>query len=180
MSENYQKYIKPIIFLAAAIAFIQYLGVQSTKPEDIWSYISNSVAVVSAISFFYVNWGWRLNPFEKLPKLKKKYTGTLKYNYKNKPGEKPIELKIKQTLFSIKVISRTDINKSSTIIGNIVMENDEYVLYYSYRTSPDLMIKNNPIQHGTCRIILDEIKELKGCYWTDRNTTGDMLLKANN
>ncbi len=180
MSENYQKYLKPIIFLASAIAFIQYLVVQSTGVEDIWSYISNSVVVVSAISFLYVEWGWRLNPFEKLPKLKKQYKGTLKYNYKNKPGEKPIELKIKQTLFSIRVTSKTDINKSSTIIGNIVIENDEYVLYYSYRTSPDLAIKNNPIQHGTCRIILDDIHELKGCYWTDRNTTGDMFLKAIN
>lgn len=177
MKNNYQKYIKPITFLAVVIVFVQYLFVKSTKIEDLWSFISNSVAVVSALSIFYVNLGWRFNPFEKIPRLKKQYKGVLKFNYKSKPGEKPIELKIKQTLFSINITSKTDINKSSTIIGSIVLENDEYVLYYNYRTSPDLAVKNNPIQHGTCRIILDNIKELKGCYWTDRNTTGDIILK---
>lgn len=39
--------------------------------------------------------------------------------------------------------------------------------------------KSNPIQHGTCRMVLEgDNKTIRGKYWTSSNTTGDIEWKA--
>ena len=64
---------------------------------------------------------------------------------------------------------------SNTIVANLVEENEEYILYYTYITNPKS--KENPIQHGTCRLMLSNKDCLTGSYWTSRQTIGDIELK---
>ena len=120
---------------------------------------------------------WRYNPLEKTPKLNKKYEGTLKYNYEGVSGEKKIKIVIKQSLLNISLKILTDEINSYSLFGNIILENEEYVLYYTYITSPKSeFIYKNPIQYGTCRLIIDPDYEMRGTYWTSQKTTGDIYL----
>lgn len=56
-------------------------------------------------------------------------------------------------------------------------ENEQYVLYYTYITNPKSKYsKENPIQYGTCRLLINSTDKLTGTYWTSRKTIGDMEL----
>lgn len=110
------------------------------------------------------------------------YKGIIKYNFNGAASKKDTLVKIKQTLFSIKVQITTNEITSNTIVGNLVKENEEYVLYYTYITNPKSKYsKENPIQYGTCRLLTNDKNRLVGTYWTSRQTIGDIELeKINN
>src|SRR5690606_41933959 len=95
-----------------------------------------------------------------------------------KLGMKNIEVYVSQSLFRINIQLVTDEIASSTITSNIVQENGNYVLYYTYITNPKSKFSDeNPIQYGTSRFIIDEPKRLNGSYWTSRKTIGDIYLE---
>jgi hypothetical protein len=62
------------------------------------------------------------------------------------------------------------------MVGEIVEENGESVLYYSYITNPSAVTqRTNPVQYGTCRITLnEECEKMQGKYWTTSQTIGDI------
>lgn len=121
---------------------------------------------------------WRYNPLEKIPKLMGKYNGILEYNFSGEIEKKGTFVIIKQTLLSIKVQITTNEITSNTIVGNLLKENDEYVLYYTYITNPKSKYSNeNPIQYGTCRLSTNIKDKLIGTYWTSRKTIGDIELE---
>lgn len=73
--------------------------------------------------------------------------------------------------------STTNEITSSTMTSSIVVENEEYVLYYTYLTNPkSKFIKGNPIQYSTCKIILKSKAELHETYWTTQQTIGDIFI----
>ena len=121
---------------------------------------------------------WQYIPFQKTPKLMGNYTGNIEYNYNGVSGEKETSVIIKQTLLTVKVQLVTDEVISNTILGDIVQENGEYVLYYTYIKNPKSKYsEENPIQYGTCRFVINEKDKLVGTYWTSRKTIGDIELK---
>ena len=108
------------------------------------------------------------------------YQGIIEYSFNGVAEEKETFVKIKQTLLSIKIQITTNEITSNTIVGNLVEENDEYVLYYTYITNPrSKYSKENPIQYGTCRLLTNNKNHLPGTYWTSRQTIGDIELERN-
>lgn len=108
------------------------------------------------------------------------YQGIIEYSFNGVAEEKETFVKIKQTLLSIKIQITTNEITSNTIVGNLVEENDEYVLYYTYITNPrSKYSKENPIQYGTCRLLTNNKNHLSGTYWTSRQTIGDIELERN-
>ena len=93
---------------------------------------------------------------------------------------KKIDVYVTQTLFSIKVKTKTDINSSFTVSASIEQEYGNYFLYYTYITDPNANVqKDNPIQHGTCRMMLQtDTQCIEGKYWTSGRRTGDIYWKA--
>lgn len=87
-----------------------------------------------------------------------------------------MRVQIKQSWFGIDIQMATYINSSVTITAAIVHEYGQDVLYYTYMTNPSSATqKENPIQYGTCRMILDEDNaRISGKYWTSSNTVGDI------
>ena len=118
---------------------------------------------------------WRYNPLEKIPRLRKEYEGLLKYSYDGVSGEKKIKIAIKQSLLNISLKITTDEIISNSVYANIILENEEYILYYIYTTNPKSeYIAKNPIQYGACRLIIDTDYEMRGIYWTSQKTIGDI------
>ena len=162
MNERIQKLIKPGIIIAALTFAICCL---IKKPQEFGDYTSNvsyAVTVVTLIFYIYEKWAWQIIPWNRPPVLKKQYSGTIRYT------------------LGIDIKTNTDINSSVTITAAIVSEFGQDILYYTYMTNPSAATqKSNPIQHGTCRMVLEgDNKTIRGKYWTSSNTTGDIEWKA--
>lgn len=105
------------------------------------------------MSAYYYNF-WKWNPFLEIPRFKEN-KGTVQYCYNENKGVKDVIVLIKQSPLSIDIAFTTNEIKSDSIIGNIVKENSQYILFYTYITTPSSQYsKDNPIQRGTCRLEL--------------------------
>ena len=161
--------MKSLVKFSGYISLIVYFClVILKKPIDLIEYIellSESVGLVIFIVLTYEKWLWRFNPLIKTPKFKKEYSGLLKYNYGGTLGEKEVEISIKQTLLSTRIKIKTDEIISKSITSEMLEEDGEYVLYYSYKTNPlSEYSDKNPIQFGTCRLLIDDVEQFQGQY----------------
>lgn len=122
MEERIKKLIPGIIAIAFFIFGVFYLFFPTKSLADIWSYIGYAISLDSVLVVCYSMFLWRLNPLEKMPRLKKYYKGEIHSNFKKAPndGKKEIAVKITQTLFSVRINTKTDINNSVSIYGTIV------------------------------------------------------------
>jgi hypothetical protein len=151
---------------------------EPTSLYDYFGFAGEAIGVAIILMGFYERLLWQYNPLEKIPKIKGEYSGYIEYSYNGTFDKKEATIKIKQSLLSTNVKIITDEITSNTIASSIVYENGEFILYYTYITNPKSKYsKDNPIQHGTCRLIIDNNEELQGTYWTTRQTIGDIYLK---
>ncbi len=170
---------KLVGLLAICIFLVQYFISPPESTSETWSLALKSAGYTVPVAFVYEKWLWRFNPLAKIPKLKTNYDGLLKYNYKGVYGEKNIAITIKQTYLTTKITIITDEIESNTITSELLVENDKYVLYYTYITNPKSEYSDeNPIQLGTCRIAINNTNEFSGKYWTNRKTIGDIDFKV--
>lgn len=92
---------------------------------------------------------------------------------------KSIQINIKQSLLQTNVEIITNEISSQSITSSLVLENEQSILYYTYITSPKSSYStNNPIQYGTCRIMIRDVELPVGTYWTSRQTKGDITFKS--
>ena len=176
MSDSSSKLIKYAICIGV-IAMILFALIAKPKEVKDWiEFAGYSISIGTAFALLYEKVLWRVNPFEAMPRLKKKYEGILCYKYNGQDETKSIQINIKQTLLKVKVKTYTDMNSSTSVMGSIIKENEEYVLFYSYITNPDINVnRDNPMQIGTCRMELNKNNvRIKGHYWTNRMTGGDL------
>ena len=100
--------IESLIKLSGIIIILIFIILYNFKmPKsllDYWDLILESAGYSVIAIAIYERYLWKYNPFVKMPRLKKKYTGVLSYNYKGRPGEKAVEIEIKQSFLS------TDVN----------------------------------------------------------------------
>lgn len=177
MDDRIKKFSEKSLWVALILFVIRYLIFQFESLYDFLGAASEVIAVTLILMGAYNCFLWRLNPLEKTPKLMGTYKGHIEYNYNGESSSKDTKVIIKQTLLSIKVQITTNEITSNTIVGNLVVENDNYVLYYIYITNPKSKYsKENPMQHGTCRLVQQDKNTLVGTYWTSRQTIGDMVL----
>lgn len=179
MNDRIKKMIKPIIIAAVVIFVACWLIMKPVELGDYSSCVGYAISGVTMLFVLYERIFWRYIPWNRPPLLKKKYSGTISYVYKGLPGTKAIEITVQQSWLSVSIKTKTDINSSSSITGEIVNEYGNDVLYYNYITNPTAVSQGkNPIQHGTCRMVLDGYNSIiRGKYWTSSKTVGDMEWK---
>ncbi|BEU86955.1 hypothetical protein TAMA11512_04190 [Selenomonas sp. TAMA-11512] len=178
MDSKITKLLSKSLWIALALFAIRYLIWNFNSLYDFIGAAGEVISITIIIMSLYSGFLWRYNPFEKTPKLMGLYEGIIEYNYNGAVAKKDTFVRIRQTLLSIKIQITTNEITSNTIVANLVEENEEYVLYYTYITNPKSKYsKGNPIQHGTCRLILSAKDYLSGKYWTSRQTIGDIELK---
>ena len=179
MSEKIKKLITPMIVTAVVIFVFLCLILKPEVPENYASYVSYTASAITVLFVLYERILWRCIPWNRPPVLKKKYDGTLYYIENNEKKTKSIEIIVRQSWLAVSIKTNTDINSSWSITGSIVQEYGENVLYYNYITNPDALTQeSNPIQHGSCRMVLNgKNTYLKGKYWTSSKTVGDIEWK---
>ena len=166
------------LWVALSLFAIRFLLCRFTSIYNFFGAAGEVVSLTTILMLLYCRFLWKYNPLEKTPKLMGTYRGTIEYCFNGAAENKNTTVIIKQTLLSIKISINTNEIISNTIIGNLVKENDENVLYYTYITNPKSKYsKENPIQYGTCRLLINRENYLYGTYWTSRQTIGDKKIK---
>lgn len=144
---------------------------------ELFGFAGEAITVTAVIAALYEKILWKYDPFLKWPVLNGKYEGEVKSNFDG--SERKIVVQIKQSLFSIFVLLKTEESSSKAISAKIIDRDGENVLTYTYINRPKTEVRDrSEIHYGTAILsITDNYEILEGGYYTDRNTAGDMVLR---
>lgn len=178
--KNQQKKIINICVWSAVILFALRCAISwesiisSVSIYDLFGYAGEAISVAVIFTGFYEKFLWRINPFEKTPKLAKRYRGTLKSSYDN--IERTVSLEIQQTLMSVHITLISNESKSKSLSASIDEVLGEMQLTYCYLNTPKSEYRyRSEIHYGTATLSITNPTALEGQYYTDRKTTGDMV-----
>lgn len=184
MKDKFDSLLKKSMWLALLAfvvrCFISWSEIkQGIFVYDLIGFAGEAIGISAIIVVVYEKYLWKIDPFEKTPRIFGMYSGTLKSNYDGK--ERKATLKIKQTLLTVEVMLKTEESTSRSILGTTKIIFGENELIYTYLNEPKVSVRNrSEIHYGTATFILDEKDILIGRYYTDRNTIGDMEFKKQN
>ena len=154
--------------------------------------ISLSVTIISFISAIFCTTLWKCKFFAKwlvlVPNMNGVWQGTLQSTWVDPCTQQKVapiatELTIKQSLFSISCVMKTDEMRSNSINAgfNINSDNQEFQLLYTYLSIPKQHIQERSrIHYGTIIFDLDknyDVSEISGNYWTGRETVGSITMR---
>lgn len=180
MKDGVEKFIKSTVWVAI-IFFGSRCGVswksivENISIYDLFGYAGEAVGLATVIMAAYERWLWRINPFETTPALKKIYTGKIVSSYDN--IERPIELYIKQSLLSVQITMVSAESRSNSLSASVTGINGENSLIYHYLNTPQSKYRDrSEVHYGTAVLTIIDGTMLKGRYYTDRKTNGDIEL----
>jgi len=167
--------------------------ISGKRVTDLWSAVVigyQSVPIVVGIATIFALYGWRWRVFHRwlvpFPDLNGTWQGSIQTTWKNPetgktPGPIPAILTIKQSFIRISCVMRTAEMASRSFLADFWLDGDEQIrkLGYSYVSTPLPSVAHRSKPHyGTMvfEIIGSPATKLKGIYWTERNTTGEVAL----
>lgn len=178
----------------SAVAWFMLAFFSGLELSSFWSFLKllPTVATVDLIIFgFFVQWGWRWKLFQgwlvPFPDLNGTWEGIINSSWKNpESGEKatgiPVILTIKQSFMKISCVLQTAEMISRSYVEGFFLDADKQLkqLAYFYTSKPKPSVRDRSETHDGA-IVFDIIVEpklkLRGCYWTDRKSTGEIILK---
>lgn len=178
MGEKLKEYLKYFIGFAIICYFILTLV---CKSNNFFDNLDISITITLFVSFLYIEYLWKYNPFEKTPKIYGKYEAIVSSTYDTK--RRKIYITIKQNLISTRIYINTKESNSESISSDLIKKQDYWQLIYTYENIPDALERNHSeIHYGTCRLKIIDKFIVSGEYYTDRNTTGAIkkIKKLNN
>lgn len=170
-----------IVVISLFILFLFPWDCTSITLADVWKALGKTVTLSLLIFTMFSKYLWKCKIFKfiiPIPYLGGEWDGTLRYHWNGQDGEKTIKLTIRQSLFHIQFIIKTDesISRSCSASFNIDELRGENEVIYSYANQPSIIHRDHsPIHYGAARLNI-EVNEskLKGHYWTDRKTVGEL------
>lgn len=181
------------LFVVFSVSYILVALTNGKGVTDLWSALViayRAVPIVGVVATVFVirAWRWRifhpwLVPF---PDLNGTWQGTIQTTWQDSktgqtPGPIPCILTIKQSFVRISCVMRTSEMASRSFLADFWLDADEQIrrLGYSYASTPLPLVAHRSKPHyGTMvfEIIGDPVNKLKGVYWTERKTTGEVGL----
>jgi len=172
-----------VLATTAAIYFIE-------RPEHLTALsvlliVETTVTIVGVLYALFVNFIWHLRLFRgwfvRVPDLRGTWVGLLTpLDPDGNPlSSIPCAVTIRQKLFSVNCVLRTDKAESLSSSGSAFLdeETDGGRLVYVYRGWPRLADrKTNPSHDGVTLLVLGSDGRLTGTYFTDRCTRGTLEL----
>jgi hypothetical protein len=181
-------YVKVIVYSAAAIWAVALLVSGQQLSPALWRPISSVTSAVVLLSIAFELWLWKLRFLHgwlvKRPVIEGTWRAELRSNWKGASGAliPPIEgyAVIRQTLFNLSIRLMTQESSSKLVGTEIVCSADGlYCISGVYRNEPQFRLRNaSPIHYGAVwlEVVYAPKQMLKGHYWTDRNTAGEITL----
>lgn len=172
------------------IIFLLTQNLDSIDFNKALSHISTTVSINVILWTLFIKWGWKsqlfypwLVPF---PNLSGKWEGHLKSNWKETTLDPiPTEVTISQSFFNVQIRIKTNESRSHSICASFDIDKDRGLqqLIYSFINTPKASVRErSEIHYGSTLLTFDgfKVKEMEGEYWTDRETTGEIILKKIN
>ena len=186
--KSHRLYIQTIVGVAALVYTI-LLWKSGITPEVRWLR-GYSIAVLSAVVLWsaWDRWIWRVSLFQRMqfvpPKVSGTWKGVLRSHWtdpdtKDRPPQKDVYLVIRQTFSSISVALLTDESQSQShsVLAKATKVNG---LSYLYLNEPEMAAnEGSHIHRGAAIFRLSDtpVAMLRGRYWTDRETRGELIFK---
>lgn len=184
---------RPVVRVVVAIAAVAWaigLTVQGVALEWSWVrwYSAAAGAAVLALVLFD-RWLWRWWPFRLLarqPDLRGTWKGSLRSSWAGNSVDSatPTEafLVIRQTYSTLSATLLTLESKSRSLVASLDLSKDtDPTLSYTYMNVPKLRHQERSrIHHGSAFLEIHGSPPdcLEGCYWTDRDTKGELEFRS--
>ena len=183
-----------LLLLVSAIAWVvlaYFNNLDLSSVKDFLGLIPKVVSIDLLVIAVFVKWGWKFKMFRgwlvPFPNLRGSWAGEIYSDWINpETGEKvppiPVMLTINQSFFHISCKMMTgEMDSFSTAEGfNIEADRQIKQLAYIYTSKPRISLNERSLPHDGS-IVFDIIEnpeeKLKGRYWTERKTTGEIILK---
>lgn len=181
----------------AFIAIISFIGVALYKganfQKELFDAITQAVSITVAARYVYIKWVWKwcslFEVMHSVPCLEGQWHGKFQTTWQPSDGSLPlsgaIDVKITQPdMFTVKITQQSGESTSYSFAESFEHEEDGSIfLNFSYRNEPKASVRDrSQISYGTSRYKLERNKSkatLTGSYYTDRKTTGDVVLEKN-
>lgn len=142
--------------------------------------ISYAVTLAALLEYFYEHFGWRINPFDKTPRIFGEYDVVFVSNHNGKTTHNSTMI-IKQTLTSISIIEISEDGYSESISAELFKKAPKglWHLTYTYATTPKFFnrVNKDDPHYGTVVLCLNNLNKIEGSYYTDRvNPTGGEII----
>lgn len=176
------------IFLIAVGIWTGLLYFQGTPLTlTLFNPFNRVLTIVAAVLAIFDKWGWRWwifrGWFVHLPDLNGTWKGRFESTWTDPqtgqvPPPRDARVYVKQSYSTIHLRLETDESNSELLAGGVVRKADgTYQVSGVYRNTPRLRIREtSPIHHGSLllEIIGNPPTALRGEYWTDRRTQGEL------
>lgn len=147
---------------------------------------STAVLVVTLLLGLWEAWLWRLPLAQRIPGTSPCIRGTWRGilttfwvdpTTGKSPEPKTVYLVIRQSASELSVKLLTNESRSSSSFAGIRLDDGSYELLYLYLNRPDSRYESRSrMHHGSTSLDLsgNPVRRLKGRYWTDRDTRGEL------
>lgn len=186
---NLRTYAYAIIglaFVTYAIIFIIRQDLSSIDFKLAIKDISFAITINLIIWIVFIKWLWKWKFFHgwlvPFPNLNGEWEGEIISNWKGAQNPTPTKISIKQTFLHITVKMKTGESESVSNATSFDIDKDKDVsrLFYSYMNIPKPSVRDRSQMHyGTTLLNFEgyPVSEMKGEYWTSRESTGEIRLK---
>ncbi len=187
--------LKPFLFILLVFSGLVWFGLATASGLNMQHFVDFMRPIPKVVTAdlilvgIFMKWLWRLKIFQgwlvPFPDLNGTWKGDIQTNWKDSdgriPGPIPAILTIKQTFGQLSCVMRTHEMESHSYLEGFHIDNDAQIrrLCYSYTSKPKTSLRSRSTPHdGTMlfNIIGDPVKKLEGEYWTQRQTTGSVIM----
>lgn len=180
-----------IQLLVAVVAGVFVLGIYlsgDTVEAEWLRFFSPAVLVVTLLWSAWDNWIWRwpwVQAIKGVPRnVRGTWRGTLASLWTDESGQgvptKDVYIVVRQTFATVSVALFTDESASRSSLGRVSSMDSQAQLDYIYLNKPDPQFEHRSrIHHGSTslNVIGKPASRLRGRYWTDRNSHGELDFK---
>ncbi|WP_437826682.1 hypothetical protein [Sorangium sp. So ce1153] len=167
-----------LVLAGAALWALSLLGHGWLVPLSFFAPLSAVVSGLSALLLLWDAWLWRLGLLHPWPLSQPVLRGTWRGELTPAEGEPlPIFLVVEQTFSTVKTRTFTAESRSASIAARLDEVDGDFLLAAIYRNEPDLRFQDRSRVHRGAvylRVHGPRPTELRGCYWTDRATKGEL------
>jgi hypothetical protein len=175
-----------LAFIVYATIFLLTQNLDSIDFHKAITHVSTTISINIILWMIFIAWAWKWKMFYPwlvpFPNLSGDWEGTIKSNWKEKELEPiPIEVSITQNFFNVQVRIKTKESRSYSIGASFDIDNERgfQQLFYTYLNTPKAGVRErSEIHYGSTILNFDgfNVTKMDGEYWTDRETTGDIIL----
>lgn len=171
----------------AVVVFVIAAWIQDGQPDlSALKLVSVAILACTAIFNLWDFWLWRLPLAQRIPGVSRSVRGTWKGRLTSfwvdpatgsSPPPKNVYLVVQQTASVVSVKLLTDESKSTSALAVVSEVDGAYLLTYLYLNKPDMRVEHRSrIHHGSTVFDVsgNPARRLKGRYWTDRDSKGEL------